>query len=188
MKSIYRVLLLTVFALLCGLSNAVNSGGRLLRVVDSTDERGGFPSYLKDSFTKWRINSKIKSWVKKQKTDEYVLSKLGLSTLTGKDLVKAPKYSQFQDFKVGMWLKEATPTTTVFNTLGLNKVEGAVEKADDFGTYVKYVMALGEKADDYPLVTWRKLFGGGSLEQLELKRKILLLVKRDEIDISVMLG
>ncbi|KAG1696782.1 hypothetical protein DVH05_018009 [Phytophthora capsici] len=188
MNSMYRVLLLTVFALLCGFSNAAKSGGRLLRVVDSAEERGGFPSYLKDSFTKWRINSKINSWVEKQKTDEYVLKKLGLSTLTGKELVKAAKYRQFQDFKVGVWLKEATPTTSVFSTLGLDKVEGAVEKADDFGTYLKYVMALGEKADDYPLSQWPRLFGGGSPEQLKLKRQLLFLVKRNEFDIRIMLG
>ncbi|KAG1706125.1 hypothetical protein DVH05_002685 [Phytophthora capsici] len=188
MNSMYRILLLTTFALLCGFSNAVNSDARLLRVVDPTEEKGGFTTYVKDSLTKWRINSKIKSWVKNKKTDEYVLKKLGLSTLTGKDLVNAPKYSQFQDFKVGMWLKEATPTTTVFNTLGLNKVEGAVENADDFGTYVKYVITLGEKADNYPLSQWPRLFGGGSLEQLELKRKILRLQKRNVLEINFMLG
>ncbi|KAK1935431.1 hypothetical protein P3T76_010656 [Phytophthora citrophthora] len=190
MSSIYRVFLLAVFTLLCGFSNAADSRGRLLRVVDSTEERGGgFPSYLKESFMRWRIDSKIKSWVRKQRTDEYVLSRLGLSALTGKELVNAPKYSHFQDFKVGMWLKEEASTTSVFNTLGLNNVaDGALTKADGFGTYAKYVMTLGENAHNYDISKWKELFGGGSLELLKIKRQLLTAVKRNQLEINLMLG
>ncbi|KAL3659308.1 hypothetical protein V7S43_015579 [Phytophthora oleae] len=188
----YRVFLLAVFALLSLFSNAVdarNSDGRFLRVVDSTEERGGLPSYIKASLTKWRIDSKVKSWVRKQKTDEYVLAKLGLNKLTGEALTSAAKYSQFQDFKVGVWLKEGTSTTSVLNTLGLsNLAGGALEKAEGFSTYVKYVMALERKADDYDFTKWRGLFGGGTPEQLKLKRQLLVLAGRNELDLRIMLG
>ncbi|KAG3109718.1 hypothetical protein PI124_g5819 [Phytophthora idaei] len=158
MSLMYRLLLLTVFALLTAFSKAEEvdhttisrstasgDGGRLLRAaIMSDDEKMSLPvtSFIKSRVTNLRINS----WIKNRYSDDDVLGMLRLTGLTGKPLTEHSNFKIFQKFKIDGWLKESATTTKAWDHLGLTGLTAAqVETADGLGTYVGYVIALNEK-------------------------------------------
>ncbi|KAG3149063.1 hypothetical protein PC128_g23471 [Phytophthora cactorum] len=131
MNLMYRLLLLTVFALLSmfskaeevdhttiSRSTASGDGGTLLRAaIMSDDEEMSLPvpSFIKSRVTNWRINS----WIKNRYSDDYVLVKLRLTGLAGKTLTKHTNFKIFQKFKIDGWLKESATTTKAWDHIGL---------------------------------------------------------------------
>ncbi|KAG7380806.1 hypothetical protein PHYPSEUDO_006766 [Phytophthora pseudosyringae] len=189
-----RFLLLTAFALLTTLARSADSGAgrQLLRVADATDaeERGlPVPSFIKSGVTKWKTNARVSSWIKKQRSDKYVLTKLGLNGLTGEALTKNANFETFQKFKVGGWLKQRATTTEAWDNLGLDRFTGdEIMKADSFSVFVHYVTTLNNKAKQLNFEKWPPLLGGGSDKELLVKGLLLSTLGRGSIDRSIMLG
>ncbi|OWZ15361.1 Avirulence protein [Phytophthora megakarya] len=162
--------------------------GRLLRVAELIDgevtpnEEKELP-FIKSIIMKL----KIKNWIKNEKTDEFVLAKLGIMGLTGKSLTASSNYKEFQAFQIGRWLKKDTPTTKVFADLNLNNLPHGTD-AVEYKTYLKYVEALGKRAYQYDFKVWRNLFGGGTRQELLEKARILKPLVTSETDLILMVG
>ncbi|POM58004.1 Avr1 secreted RxLR effector peptide protein [Phytophthora palmivora] len=158
------------------------SSTRLLRNAKSVDddatvsEDRGLLSFLPS-------NWQIKFWIKTGKTDDFVMNTLGIAGLTGEKLKNNPNFKKFQQFQVARWLKEKTPTSLVLEKLKLNELDyAALIKADGYNTYVNYVFDLGKRANQYDIEDWPKLFGTGTIEQLQHRAGLLRWVNNDNLD------
>jgi hypothetical protein len=149
-------------------------------------EERGVSSAIKNALTK----RKIKSWVASHKSDDFVMKALGMEGVAGAALKAHPKYKTFQEFKVANWLKTNTPTSTVWDDLGLSGLSLAqVRSADGFDTYTNYVLAYDEKFMKY----WRgdttkefKIIPGNSRVEEAAKAAILDTIGRDYLHIRMM--
>ncbi|KAF1785630.1 hypothetical protein GQ600_22368 [Phytophthora cactorum] len=117
------------------------------------------PSFIKSRVTNWRINS----WIKNGYSDDY-------------------------KFKIDGWLKEKCYYNESLGPSWLNRITAAqVKTADGRSTYVGYVIALNEKTKNVDVEEWPKLLGGGSPTEMLCKAIILMLLRRDELEIKFML-
>ncbi|KAE9036700.1 hypothetical protein PR001_g6478 [Phytophthora rubi] len=132
------------------------------------------------------INTRIQRWVLLKKSDEQVMEKLGIAKGLSRAAMKDhPNFQTFEDFQVKKWLKSYTSTSTVWDDLGLNNVVGAVKSADGYGTYEKYVFALGDKVDKYIREHGRMPKLHKSVNEVENAHKVeLLKTKYDDVRVG----
>ncbi|OWZ01355.1 RxLR effector protein [Phytophthora megakarya] len=104
-------------------------------------------------------NSLVERWVKADKSDEFVLTKLKLNGLTGNALKTSKNYVYFEHFlkmrdtnRVNTWLAKNVPTYDVWKTLGFDHVRTFMDMkkiahTDAYQLYLRYAHAFDDHAN-----------------------------------------